>query len=152
MVDHFGISKKLEVLKEHLFWPKMLDDMTNIVGKCVTCHMAKCSFKPGVHSFTRACSSLRGCVHGFYCCFASYGKDDIVVVVDRFSKMSHFVTCHKTDVASNVVALYYKEIVCLHGIPKTIVSNWESKFLSYFLNTLWIKLGMKLLFSTSHHP
>lgn len=40
------IIKTLEVLKEHFIWPKMLGDVTNIMGKHVTCQMAKSSFKP----------------------------------------------------------------------------------------------------------
>ena len=50
LVGHFGVVKNLEVLKEHFFWPKMLGDVTNIVEKCVTCHMAKSSFKPGMYT------------------------------------------------------------------------------------------------------
>ena len=80
------------------------------------------------------------------------GKDSIIVVVDRFSKMAHFVQCHKTNNASNVSNLYFKEVVCLHIIPKTIDYDRDSMFLSYFWNTFRRKVGTKLLFSTSHHP
>ena len=73
-----------------------------------------------------------------------------MVVVDRFSKMGHFVACNKTDDASNVADLYFKEIVRLHVIPNTIVLNQDSKLLSYFWNTQWMKVGTKLLFSTLH--
>jgi hypothetical protein len=74
------------------------------------------------------------------------GRDSIFVVAGLFSKMAHFIPCHKSDNASHVADLFFSEIVRLHGVLNTIVLDRDAKFLSHFLRTLWFKLGTKLLF------
>jgi hypothetical protein len=66
--------------------------------------------------------------------------------------MSHFITCHKIDEATNITNLFFREIIWLHGVPKSVVSDRDVKFLNCFKKVLWGKLGTKLLFFITCHP
>ncbi|WVZ78207.1 hypothetical protein U9M48_025956 [Paspalum notatum var. saurae] len=156
LMGHFGAKKTEAVLSTHFFWPKMRRDIERFVSRCTTWQKAKSRLNP----------------HGLYIPLpvpstpwedlsmdfvlglprTKRGRDSIFVVVDRFSKMAHFIPCHKSDDAVNIANLFFQDIVRLHGMPSTIVSDRDAKFLSHFWRTLWNKLGTKLLFSTTCHP
>lgn len=66
--------------------------------------------------------------------------------------MAHFIACKKTNDATNIPNLFFKEIVRLHGLPTSIVSNKDTSFVGHFWRTIWKKLGTNLSFSLAYHP
>jgi hypothetical protein len=153
---HFRVKKTEDVLASHFFWPKMRRDVERYMSQCTTCNKAKSWLNPHGLYIPLSVPSVPWEDISMYFVLGlprtKRGRDSIFVVVDRFSKMTHFRPCHKSDNASHVADLFFAEIVYLHGVPTTIISDRDAKFLSHFWRTLWLKLGTKLLFYTTCHP
>jgi hypothetical protein len=82
----------------------------------------------------------------------SCGFSVIIVVIDRLTKYSHFVA-QKTDYTSRSVAeAFMSQIVKLHGVPKSIVSDRDKVFTSSFWKNLFKLQGTSLNMSTAYHP
>jgi hypothetical protein len=79
-------------------------------------------------------------------------NDAIMVVVDKLSKPAHFVPFKSTCKAIYITNIFMKDIFILHGMPKEIISNRDTKFTSRFWKSLMAGFETTLLFSTTYHP
>jgi hypothetical protein len=77
---------------------------------------------------------------------------NILTVVDRFSKMAHFVPLSADTSAPALAEAFLASVVRLHGFPLSIVSDRDPRFMSNFWTELWRVCGCTLLPSTAYHP
>jgi hypothetical protein len=156
LAGHFGHDKTFAIVADRFYWPQMRRDVHTMVDRCRVCQLNK-GTKQLAGLYTPLPIPDRPWQHlsmDFVLGLPRtlWQHDSIKVVVDRFSKMAHFLPCHKTYDASKVATLFLQEVVRLHGIPVSIVSDRDVKFVSYFWKTLCAKPGTKLMFSSAFHP
>ena len=82
----------------------------------------------------------------------SSGQDAIWFIVDRLTKTTHFLPIRLAQSVDSLSRIYVREIVRLHGVPSSIVSDRDPHFTSRFWRCLQQALGSDLLFSTTFHP
>ena len=80
------------------------------------------------------------------------GYDSIWVIVDRLTKVAHFIPVKTTHSSARLAELYMSRIVCLHGVPKKIVSDRGTQFTFHFWHKLHENLDTQLNFSLAYHP
>jgi hypothetical protein len=79
------------------------------------------------------------------------GYDSIWVIVDRLTKVAHFIPIKTTYSGPQLAELYISRIVCLHGVPKKIVSDRGTQFTSKFWERLNETIDTQLCFSFAYH-
>lgn len=156
LVGHFRRGKTLNLIYDHFYWPKMEQDVSRVNARCRVCRVAKTHHTnaglytplpvPDAPWEDVSLDFVLGLPR------TQRHKDSVIVVVNIFSKMTPFVPCVKTYDVSQIARIYFFEIVKLHGVPKTITSYSDVKFVSHFWHTLWKSMCSRLQFSSSHHP
>ncbi|KAL4018033.1 hypothetical protein IC575_021620 [Cucumis melo] len=154
---HPGSTKMYQDLKRVYWWRNMKREVAEFVSKCLVCQQVKAPRqKPAgllqplsipewkwenvsMDFITGLPRTLRGFTV-------------IWVVVDRLTKSAHFVPGKSTYTASKWAQLYMSEIVRLHGVPVSIVSDRDAHFTSKFSKGLQTAMGTRLDFSTAFHP
>ena len=121
---HFGCDKTIEEVERQFYWPSLKRDVAKIIGQCRQCQLAKhCKQNTGLYTPLpvphRPWEDISmDFILGLHRTLRKF--DSILVVVDWFSQMAHFLPCSKTSYASKVAKIFFDEIVKLYGLPKTI--------------------------------
>lgn len=156
LAGHFGISRTTKLTNRDYWWPQIKNHVRDYIKTCETCNRAKTSHTQKTGPLQplpipeQAWSSIS--MDFITDLPNSSGSDSILVVVDRLTKMGHFIPCNKTITAKVTADLYIKNIVRLHGIPRNIVSDRGTQFTSRFWTAFHQVLGTTLSLSTAFHP
>jgi protoheme ferro-lyase len=77
--------------------------------------------------------------------------DFIWVIVDQFTKSAHFIPVHTNYMTEKYTELYIARIMCLHGVPKTIIFDQGPQFVARFWEQPHASLGTHLIYSSTYH-
>lgn len=131
-------------------------EIQQFCATCETCQMSKTSPQPPagwLHSMPIPLFPWQSAGMDFLGPFPdANGYNYIWVVLCRLTSMVHLIPCRVTDTATDHAYVYIREVIRLHGVPETIVSDRDSKFTSRFWQEVQRLLGTQLLMSTAFHP
>ena len=153
---HPGQRKTFENIAERYWWPNLRNSVNNHVNKCITCTRNKvsrqkvCGLLQPLEIAQHPWESLSWDFIGGLPLIRDL--NEILVVVDRFTKQAHFIPTKDTLTAEDLATLFISNIVRIHGLPKDIVSDRDKLFTSKFWGTMMEKLQIKRSMSTAFHP
>jgi hypothetical protein len=154
---HPGSTKMYQDLKQNFWWTRMRHEIAKYVSECDICQRVKASHLkttgilqplpiPSWKWEDISMDFIVGLPH------TSLRHDSVWVIVDRLTKTAHFLPVHATYNAKKYAEIYLDQIVRLHGIPKTIISDRAAPFVARFWEQLQDALGTKLIPSSAYHP
>lgn len=154
---HLGIMKTMEKLERKFYWKNMYEEVKNYITSCYSCQRNK-----PVNQAPMGLLQPIPVPEGNWKIVSMdlitqlpksrNGNDAIVVIIDKMSKMAHFIATTTNIDAPKLAQLYFDNIVRYHGIPMSIISDRDVRFTSNFWKSLWQLTGTKLKLSTAYHP
>ncbi|KAL4557540.1 hypothetical protein LXL04_035721 [Taraxacum kok-saghyz] len=153
---HSGFYRTYRRLAAQIYWIGMTKSIKDYVRACDTCQRYK-------HSTLSPAGLLQplpiptGIWDDISLDFItglpkSKGFEMVLVVVDRLSKYCHFIPLKHPVTARSLAEIFVKEVIRLHGVPKSILSDRDPLFLSKFWTEIFKQQGSKLKFSSAYHP
>ena len=153
---HKAMRRTIDYVRKWFYWPSLVHDIQKFCESCERCQTDKTSTqRPAglLHSLPvpqRPWESIGIDFVGPLPLSLEY--DYMMVVVCRLTSQCHLCPTKTTATAARVAYMFYRDIVRLHGIPKTIVSDRDVKFIAKFWRELHRLCGTKLLMSSAYHP
>ncbi|KAD6794782.1 hypothetical protein E3N88_05678 [Mikania micrantha] len=154
---HPGADKMYKDLRDFYWWPGMKRNVLEYVDRCLTCLKVKAEHQrpsgllqqPEIPMWKWDQISM-----DFITKLprTSRNHDSIWVIVDRLTKSAHFLPIREDYSMDRLAKLYVNEIVSRHGVPISIISDRDSRFMSRFWQTLQNALGTQINMSTAYHP
>ena len=134
---HLGSTKMYRTLKEHYWWNGMKKDIANFVSRCLTYQQVKVEHqKPAgkIQLLPIPIWKWEKITMDFVTGLPRTQRqhDAIWVIVDQLTKSAHFLPVNVEDSLETLAQLYVDEIVRLHGVPVSIVSDRDPRFTSRF--------------------
>lgn len=154
---HPGTTKMYQDLKPYFWWSGIKKNVVEFVSRCLTCQQIKAEHQTPaglLQPLTQPKWKWEDITMDFVIGLPRIAGlfDSISVVVDRFTKSAHFLPVKIIISVDQYADLYVKEMVRLHGVPKSIISDRDPKFTSKLWQSLHRAMGTKLKFSTTFHP
>ncbi|MDV3143928.1 MAG: hypothetical protein Q8763_02730, partial [Candidatus Phytoplasma australasiaticum] len=154
---HPGAIKMYRDLREVYWWGGMKKDIVKFMSRCPNCQQVKVEHqKPGGLAQNIEISEFKWeMINMDFVIGLPQSRrqhHSIWVIVDRMTKLAHFLPVKTTDTAEDYARLYLKEIVRLHGVPISIILDRGAQFTTQFWKFFQKRLGTKANLSTAFHP
>jgi hypothetical protein len=153
---HKGVQRTLHRLRRDFHFPDMCRVIQDFVRACATCqrykseHLHPTGLLLPLPILTAVWADIG--LHFVEALPRVRGKSVILTVVDRFSKYCHFIPLAHPNSAESVAQAFFTDIVRLHGMPQSMVSDREPVFTSTFWKELMRLMGTKLHMTSAFHP
>jgi hypothetical protein len=154
---HLGKDKTMEQVKRRFYWPGMDETVRRYVTSCDACQRNKPSQQAPMGLMRPLPIPSRPWQQVSMDLITALprsraGNDAIVVFVDKLTKMVHYVATTTNVTAPRLATIFLREVVRLHGVPESILSDRDPRFTAHFWRAFWTQLGTTLTMSTAYHP